>query len=71
MKNHFWIGMALLSLGVTACKDEVAFDQGTYDDYIKKSFVIENVDPTHDWATVGVATTNIVVNTGTGDSYQV
>ena len=63
--------MALLSLGVTSCKDEVSFDQGTYDDLIKKAFVIEDVDPTHKWATVGVAKTNITVNTGTGDTYKV
>ena len=71
MKKYFWIAMALLSLGVTSCKDEVAFDQENYDNYIKQSFVIDNVDPTHQWATVGVANTNITVNTGTGDTYQV
>ena len=49
MKNHFWIALALLSLGVTSCKDDVTFDQETYDNLIKKSFVIENVDPTHQW----------------------
>ena len=71
MKKYFWIAMALLSLGVTSCKDEVAFDQENYDNYIKQSFVVDNVDPTHQWATVGVANTNITVNTGTGDTYQV
>ena len=71
MKKSFWIAMALLSLGVTSCKDDVSFDQETYDDLIKKSFVIENVDPTHQWATVGVANTNIAINTGTGDTYKV
>lgn len=71
MKNHFWIALALLSLGVTSCKDDVTFDQETYDNLIKKSFVIENVDPTHQWATMGVAKTSISINTGTGDTYQV
>ena len=71
MKKYFWIAMSLLSLGVTSCKDDVAFDQETYDNLIKKAFVIENVDPSHQWATVGVANTNITVNTGTGDTYQV
>ena len=71
MKKYFWIAMSLLSLGVTSCKDDVTFDQETYDNLIKKSFVIENVDPTHQWATVGVANTNININTGTGDTYQV
>ncbi|MCR5512271.1 MAG: LruC domain-containing protein [Prevotella sp.] len=71
MKKLFWIAMALLSLGVTACKDDIVFDQETYDNLIKKAFVIENVDPTHKWATMGVANTNITVNTGTSDTYQV
>ena len=71
MKKYFWIAMSLLSLGVTSCKDDVTFDQEAYDDLIRKSFVIENVDPTHQWATVGVANTNININTGSGDTYQV
>ena len=71
MKKYFWIALALLSLGVTACKDDIVFDQESYDNYIKKSFVIENVDPTHQWATMGVANTNISVNTGTNDVYKV
>lgn len=71
MKKSFWIAMGLLSLGVTSCKDDVSFDQETYDDLINKAFPVENVDPTHQWATVGVANTSINVNTGTGDTYQV
>ena len=71
MKNHFWIAMALLSLGVTSCKDDVTFDQATYDELIRKAYPVENVDPTHQWATMGVAKTSISVNTGTGDTYQV
>ena len=47
MKKNFWIAMALLSLGVTSCKDDVVFDQASYDEYLRKSFVIENVDPNH------------------------
>ena len=71
MKKNFWIAMALLSLAVTSCKDDVVFDQASYDEYLRKSFVIENVDPTHQWATVGVANASITVNTGTKDTYQV
>ena len=59
MKKNFWIAMALLSLGVTSCKDDVVFDQASYDEYLRKSFVIENVDPNHQWATVGVANASI------------
>jgi len=71
MKKSFWIAMSLLSLGVTSCKDDVSFDQETYDDLIKKSFVIENVDPTHQWATVGVANASITINIGDKETYQV
>ncbi len=71
MKKYFWIALSFASLAVTSCKDDVTFDQKTYDDMIKKAFVIENVDPNHQWATVGVANTNITVNTGTGDNYKV
>lgn len=71
MKNYFWIAMSFLALGVTSCKDEVSFDQETYDEFIRKSYVVENVDPNHQWATMGTANANITINTGTGDSYQV
>ena len=71
MKNHFWIAMALLSLGVTSCKDDITFDQETYDQLVDAAFPVQNVDPTHQWATVGVANTIINVNTGTKDVYQV
>lgn len=71
MKKQLFIAMALLSLGVTSCKDDVTFDQDTYDNLIKEAFPVKNVDPTHQWTTVGVANTSIAVNTGTGDTYQV
>lgn len=71
MKKQLFIAMALLSLGVTSCKDDVTFDQETYDNLIKEAFPVKNVDPTHQWTTVGVANTSIAVNTGTGDTYQV
>ena len=71
MKKYFWIALSFASLGVTSCKDDVTFDQGAYDDLIRKAYPVENVDPTHQWATVGVANTNITVNTGSGDNYKV
>ena len=71
MKKNFWIATALLSLGVTSCKDDVVFDQASYDEYLRKSFVIENVDPNHQWATVGVANASITINIGAKETYQV
>jgi LruC domain-containing protein len=63
--------MSLLTLGMTSCKDYIEFDQDAYDNYVKESFVVDNVDPNHQWATVGVATAFVSVATGTGDSYKV
>ena len=71
MRKHFFVAMALLSLGVTSCKDDITFDQETYDQLVDAAFPVQNVDPTHQWATVGVANTIINVNTGTKDVYQV
>ena len=61
MNYKFFIGLAVLSLGVTACHDDVSFDQKTYDDLINQAFPIQNVDPQHNWATMGTATASISV----------
>lgn len=71
MKKCFWIAMALLSLGVTSCKDDITFDQEAYDNLVNKTFPVENVDPTHQWATVGKATGSITVNGDYDETYQV
>ena len=71
MKKSFWIAMAVLSLGVTSCKDDVSFDQATYDELISKAFPVQNVDPNHQWATVGKATGSITVNGDYGETYKV
>ena len=62
MKKQLFIAMALLSLGVTSCKDDVTFDQDTYDNLINKAFPVENVDPTHQWTTVGTASVYVQLN---------
>lgn len=62
MKKQLFIAMALLSLGVTSCKDDVTFDQETYDNLINKAFPVENVDPNHQWATVGTASVYVQLN---------
>jgi LruC domain-containing protein len=71
MKGKFIIGLGLLALGVTSCSDEVEFDQKAYDEMVKASFVVENVDPGHNWATVGTANANITVNGDYGTVYEV
>lgn len=71
MKGKLLCGLGLLMLGVTSCKDEVQFDQESYDQMVKKSFVVENVDENHNWATIGTADVTVAVNSGTGDQYRV
>ena len=62
MKKQLFIAMALLSLGVTSCKDDVTFDQETYNNLIKEAFPVKNVDPNHQWATVGTASVYVQLN---------
>ncbi len=71
MKKQLFIAMALLSLGVTSCKDDVTFDQDTYDNLIKEAFPVKNVDPNHQWETVSKATGSITVNGDYGETYKV
>ena len=71
MKKQLFIAMALLSLGVTSCKDDVTFDQETYDNLIKEAFPVKNVDPNHQWETVSKATGSITVNGDYGETYKV
>ena len=71
MKKQLFIAMALLSLGVTSCKDDVTFDQETYNNLIKEAFPVKNVDPNHQWETVSKATGSITVNGDYGETYKV
>ena len=63
--------IALVALVLASCKDYIEFDQNAYDDYVKDAFVVDNVDPNHQWATVEVATARIAVATGNRDAYKV
>lgn len=71
MKGKLYYALALLTLGVTSCKDEIKFDQEAYDKSIKQAFVVENVDPSHNWATVGTANASITINDVTSGEYTV
>ena len=71
MKMHkYLIAMALLSLGVTACKEDY-FDQEEYQKMVKQSFPVQNVDPAQTWSTVGTASVELGVNLEAGQTYQV
>ena len=72
MKGKLLCGMALLTLGVTSCKDdEIKFDQEAYDNSIKKAFVVENVDASHNWATVGTVNVSVTMTGDYGTAYEV
>lgn len=62
MKHKFLFAVGILTLGLTSCHDDVEFDQDTYDTLVKASFPIENVDPNHDWATIGTASVEVSVD---------
>ena len=57
--------------GSTSCKDDVTFDQETYNNLIKEAFPVKNVDPNHQWETVSKATGSITVNGDYGETYKV
>ena len=70
--NHsrLLIGLSLLTLAATSCKEDY-FDQEAYTNIVKQAFPVENVDPTHDWATIGSATVRIGINLTPGETYSV
>jgi LruC domain-containing protein len=71
MKDKLLIGLGLLTLALTSCEDKDLFDQASYDQARKEAFGIDNVDPKHNWATVGKATANIKVIGDYGTTYEV
>lgn len=72
MKSYakLFIGLAGLSLGLTACTEDY-FDAEAYDNLVKKAFPVENVDPNHTWASFGTADISVSVNTNAGKEYRV
>lgn len=70
MNVKLLISLACVSLGLTACSDDY-FDQEAYDAKLKQAFPVDNVDPTHTWATMGTAQINVTVNGDYGETYRV
>lgn len=70
MNAKLLISLTCVSLGLTACSDDY-FDQEAYDAKLKQAFPVDNVDPTHTWATMGTAQINVTVNGDYGESYRV
>lgn len=70
MNAKLLISLTCVSLGLTACSDDY-FDQEAYDAKLKQAFPVDNVDPTHTWATMGTAQINATVNGDYGETYRV
>ena len=64
------IGLACLSLGLTACKDDY-FDQEKYDKRLKDYFPVGRVDPNHTWATYGSAKAQVAIGGNADEVYTV
>ncbi|MBR1414530.1 MAG: LruC domain-containing protein [Prevotella sp.] len=64
------IGLACLSLGLTACKEDY-FDPEAYQAIVKDAFPVSNISPDQDWAIFGTATANVSVNGDYGEQYRV
>lgn len=60
--------MALATLAATSCKEDY-FDQGEYEQMVRTSFPIADVDREHTWATVGSA--QLTVSVADGQHYDV
>lgn len=71
LKSKILLGFSVLTLGLTSCHDDVSFDQDTYDTLVQLSFPVQNIDPNHDWSTIGSATVSLTVNSETGTTFQV
>lgn len=70
MNAKLLISLACVSLGLTACSDDY-FDQEAYDAKLKQAFPVDDVDPTHTWATMGTASATVTVNGDYGETYRV
>ncbi|MBQ9356183.1 MAG: LruC domain-containing protein [Prevotella sp.] len=68
--TKLFVGLALVTLGLTSCNDDY-FDKQRYDELVKNSFPVDNIDPTHKWAMFGTAFVNVAVNNGSGETYRV
>lgn len=71
MRSKLLWAAALSVVVMTSCKKEAVFDQNNYDNLVKSSFPVQNVDPQHDWATVGTATAEVSINLDYGVTYDV
>lgn len=61
--NKTLVALALLTLGVSSCKDkDIEFNKADYDASLKAAFPVQDIDLTHTWATMGTAKVYATVN---------
>ena len=70
-KGKIFVAIAALSMVITSCKKDAVFDQARYDDLLKASFPVENVDPFQTWTTLSTATAEVSINLDYGVTYDV
>lgn len=63
------LAVAAVSALTISCSDEEYFDKEAYNKLIETAFPVENVDPNHDWKTVGTADASVtLMQSGEGQS---
>lgn len=65
------IGLACVSLGLTACKDNDYFDINAYDAKIMYAFPVDSVGANQTWAIYGTAKAEVSVNGDYGERYRI
>lgn len=70
-KGKIFVTIAALSMVITSCKKDAVFDQARYDDLLKASFPVENVDPFQTWTTLSTAMAEVSINLDYGVTYDV
>ena len=70
-KGKIFVAIAALSMVITSCKKDAVFDQARYDDLLKASFPVENVDPFQTWTTLSTAMAEVSINLDYGVTYDV
>lgn len=71
LKGLFLGALVLLAIGVTSCKKDVVFNQENYNNLVKSSFPVENIDPAQTWATMTTATAEVSINLDYDVTYDV
>ena len=65
----FTLGLLLSVLLVASCKKDY-FDPEGYREMVQASFPVKNVDPTHNWTTMGTAQAKLTLLGDYGESYK-